>query len=129
MSSRLVAAVYTQDENLFNGKKGPKPHTHSVAALALAQGMRDHAKLSDEYSACHMAIGVILMDLEQRGGTYPLSDKDHAFFELSRRAFLGHNAEIIMDLQAGTQASLGEIDDDLESRKRSIDERLASLRR
>lgn len=88
LSHRLVAQVVSQDRDMFNGKKGPKPHRISVAALALAQGMRNLDRHSDDYAACFLSTGMILLDMEENGGNYPLTNKDAAFLELARREYM-----------------------------------------
>jgi hypothetical protein len=88
LSNRLVSQVVAQDRDLFNGKKGPKPHKISLAALALAQGLRDFDRNSDEYAACFLSTGVILMDLERNGGNYAFTAKDAAFLEMARREYM-----------------------------------------
>jgi len=90
LSSKLVASAYAQDEAQFNGKKGPRPHKIAVAAIALAQGMRNYDRSSDEHSACHLSIGLIMTDMETNGHGYPLTAKDRAFLELAVREYLSH---------------------------------------
>ncbi|CAM5421493.1 hypothetical protein [Sphingobium scionense] len=106
LSSKLVARAYGQDEGQFNGKKGPRPHKIAVAALAFAQGMRDYDLSSDEYNACHLSIGSILMEIEANGHNYPLTGKDRLFLELAAREYASRdpvNVNDVADLQPPSQ--------------------------
>lgn len=91
LSSKLVARAYAQDEAQFNGKKGPKPHRIAVAAVALAQGMRDYDQSSDEHSACYLSIGSIMLDMERNGQNYPLTGKDRQFLSLAMLEYENHD--------------------------------------
>lgn len=128
MSSKLVAQIFTQGENLFNGKNGPRPHNLSIAALALAQGMNNYNNFSDEYAACRFSIGIVLMDLEANQGNYALTDKDRTFFELARRAYFDHDDLTPSPWDCG-RANEPKQAADLEARKQDIDERLGKFRR
>lgn len=88
VSSKLVARVFAQDERQFNGKNGPKPHKISVAAIALAQGMRDYDSSTDLYAACRLSIGSILMEMAKNGDNYPLTGKDRAFLDLASHEYM-----------------------------------------
>jgi hypothetical protein len=90
LAHRVVAMTFARDKDVFNGKKGPKPHKMSMAALAFAQGMRHYDRHSDEYMASYLALGAILMEFEVRGGNYSLNGKDAAFIEIGAREYAGH---------------------------------------
>lgn len=105
LSSKLVARAYGQDEGQFNGKKGPRPHKIAIAALAFAQGMRDYDRSSDEYSACHLSIGSILLEMEANGDNYPLTGKDRLFLELAAREYANRDpVNEVADLKSPSQS-------------------------
>lgn len=47
---------------------------------------------SDEYMACFLSIGFILMEMKANSGSYPLTGKDAQFLELARREYLKHES-------------------------------------
>ena len=131
LSNRLVALTFGEKPDLINGKKGPKPHKISMAAVALAQGMREFDRHSDEYMACFLSIGAILMEMEANGGSYPLTGKDAKFLELARREYFKHEADadfVGQETVTGWDVAAS-TDLELQNRKREIQERLEQLRK
>lgn len=148
LSNRLVALTFGHEPDLVNGKRGPKPHKMSMAAVALAQGMRELDRNSDDYMACFLAVGVILMEMEENGGKYPLTGKDAQFLELARREYLQHEFDdnlggqegsgardnVDQPLSEGLRVTVGmrsataqSVDPELHDRKMEIEERLRKL--
>lgn len=139
----VVKATYEQDPNLFNGTHGPKPHKISFAALALTQGLRTFEAHTEEYSACHAALGNLLLAMEREGGQYPLTNKDHVFFELAQKEYLSREFSSDIFGTAGLSVSVPNFDigkdtqrpvdvptdEELQRRKEDIDQRLKALRR
>lgn len=139
----VVKTTYEQDPSLFDGKRGPKPHKISFAALSLSQGMRTFEKHSDEYSACHAALGNLLLAMEVGGGEYPLTSKDHRFLEISKNEYLSRENVLSLstldDLQPhslyyDTSDKLENCvevpsDEELERRKNDLDKRIKAFKR
>lgn len=121
LANRLVALTFGEKPELVNGNKGPKPHKISMAAVALAQGMREFDRHSDEYMACFLSIGAILLEMEANGGNYPLTGKDAQFLELARREYHSHEHG---DHYAEQVDRVTASDPELRDRKAEISERL-----
>ena len=100
MANKLVAALWEEKPDIFNGKFGQRPHKLTVAAAALANGIHLFEKSDLNRSVLALSLGAILSDLEINGRLYPLNSIDHQLLEAAASIF----AEIVSedtDVEAG----------------------------
>lgn len=95
MASHLVAVIWTQDPDWFNGKRGPRPHKVSVAAVALAQGIRNSIGDRSVWLAYLTSLGTILSDVTANRYSYALSGTDLRLLELAEKDYLSHDNDLM----------------------------------
>ncbi|TPE62310.1 hypothetical protein FJQ54_07245 [Sandaracinobacter neustonicus] len=88
ISRKLVVDVWQQAPALFGGKQGGRPHGISVAAAALALGVRSFSAESDGHSACYTAMGLVLRDIERNQSRYKMANPDFVLVRIAQDAFL-----------------------------------------
>ena len=76
LANRLVAIVWDERPDLYSGKFGQRPHKISVAAAALAEGVK-----ANPLPALSFALGNVLSEVETNGRLYPLNSVDHVLIE------------------------------------------------
>jgi hypothetical protein len=88
IANKLVAWVYNGDPALFDGKRGKRPHKLSLAAVALAQGVRITTDDRERQLCFHLSLGTILLELTGKPHEYALSGNDHMLLELAQEVHL-----------------------------------------
>lgn len=94
LANHLVAHVWAQKPDLFEGKTGPKPHKVAVAAIALANGMDLHASNEALQISCLIALGEVLKELSYNGHHYPFHHVDHQLLNASVEVFAEKSEEL-----------------------------------
>jgi hypothetical protein len=86
-ANSLVEDVWSADPCMFDGRKGPKPHHISIAAIALVRGMSVYSDSVVLHSTCKGALGYLLMDMEKIGFNYSLNGTDHLLLNGARERY------------------------------------------
>jgi hypothetical protein len=86
-ANKLVAAVWDQKPDVFDGKFGQRPHKLTVAASALAIGVYSFEKNDFNRQAMVLSLGNIFSELEVNDGLYPLNSLDHQLIEAAASIF------------------------------------------
>ena len=87
IASKLVAHVYADDPELFDGKRGKRPHKLSLAAVALAQGVMASKRERDSQLSYHLSLGTVLLEITGKPQDYALSGNDHMLLELAQEVY------------------------------------------
>lgn len=106
VARRLVAQVWHQKPDMFAGKFGKRPHKVSVAAIALAQGLREFGEGSEAQEIVRLALGAVMIDVATNGRLYDFSGVDGALLELAQKAYL-EASETNQPAQDAVLGSLG----------------------
>ncbi|RCW85444.1 hypothetical protein [Phyllobacterium bourgognense] len=83
MANNMVAIAWKDRPDLFSGKFGQRPHKISVAAAALAEGVK-----IKPLPGVILALGNLLTEVETNGRLYPLHSVDHVLIEEALKVFL-----------------------------------------
>ena len=92
IASKLVGRVYNEDPALFDGQRGKRPHKLSLAAVALAQGVKDMRENRDGQLCFHLSLGTVLLELTGKPQDYALSGNDRLLLELAQEVYLASAA-------------------------------------
>jgi hypothetical protein len=90
LANRLVADIWAENPDVFEGKFGQRPHKIAVAAIALANGVRifsDDLALRNTFV---IALGEIIKELNANAGLHLFNSLDH---DLLNRAIDEFSAE------------------------------------
>jgi hypothetical protein len=87
LANRLVAAVWEQKLDVFDGKFGQRPHKIAVAASALASGICLLEENDRNRYALVFSLGNILAEIEVNGTLYPFNSLDHHLLEEAASVF------------------------------------------
>jgi hypothetical protein len=85
-ATQLVATVWKQNPGLFEGRDGRRPHKVSVAAAALANGLKMLAG-SDREPFILLALGLVLMGVAANATRYALTETDRAMLLIAENAY------------------------------------------
>lgn len=86
-ANQLVAAIWDQKPDVFDGKFGQRPHKLTVAAAALAHGIQQLDSSDDNWPSLVLSLGNLLSELEVNGQLYPLNSLDHCLLRVAVSAF------------------------------------------
>jgi len=89
LANKLVATVWDQKPDVFDGKFGQRPHKITVAASALANGIHLFGDDDPNGYALILSLGNILSELEVNGRLYPLNSLDLKLLEDAASTFAG----------------------------------------
>lgn len=97
IANKLVGGVYNGDPALFDGKRGKRPHKLSLAAMALANGVKVMSNDAEGRSCFHLSLGTLLLQLASNPQDYALSGNDHFLLGLAEEVYLSGASTPIMD--------------------------------
>lgn len=86
-ANALITAVWHQSPDIFEGKFGQRPHKLSVAAAALANGVRTLTEIEPNRQALILSLGNLLSELEVNAGFYKLNSMDHRLLTTAAAVF------------------------------------------
>jgi hypothetical protein len=89
LANHMVADVWAQKPELFEGKTGPKPHNIAIAAIALAASVRREAHQHNEalQSASLLALGLMLDEIARDAHAYPFHELDQRLLDAAAATF------------------------------------------
>jgi hypothetical protein len=87
LANKLIATVWDQKPDVFDGKLGQRPHKITVAVSALANRICQFDKSDFNRHALVFSLGNIFSELEVNGRLYPLNSLDHQLFEAAASIF------------------------------------------
>jgi len=87
LANKLVAAIWDEKPDIFNGKFGQRPHTIAVAAAALANGADLIGESNSSRNALLLSLGNILSEAETNGSLYPFSSMDYTLLDAAMNTF------------------------------------------
>lgn len=93
LAAKLVASVWMDKPDIFDGKYGKPPHKLSVAAIALASGFDRFRDRPDMRAALAVAVAEILKEVDLRGGLYPFHNLDAELFRRATDALIKDDEE------------------------------------
>jgi hypothetical protein len=105
-ANKLVALVWEQRPNVFDGKFGQRPHKIAVAASALASGISLLEKHGRKRSSLVFALGNILAEIEVNGTVYPLNRLDYQLLQ-EAAAILADTTRRIHDINGNGEEHSG----------------------
>lgn len=83
IANKLVDIIWDAKPDVFDGKIGRHPHKITVAAIALANGIKLFKDEDLNKTALVLSLGNILSEIETNGSRYPLKGIDHQLLEIS----------------------------------------------
>lgn len=83
VANALVASVWQQKPEVFDGAFGQRPHKLSVAAAALANGAHGLSEGNPNRMGIGLALATLLSEVERNGRLYPFSGVDEMLLEMS----------------------------------------------
>lgn len=93
LARKLVTITWATDPALFQGRKGPRPHAISMAAVSLAGGLAydyDHPQVTRD--CIFLALGNVLLATKGNARRYGFNITDLRLLELSERAYHAFDA-------------------------------------
>ena len=91
----LVTSVWDNMPDVFGGKFGQRPHKISVAAFALANGLRRLPAENENKAAIAISLGNVLSELQTNGNSYPLNSLDHELLGTAAEVFMEAGSELL----------------------------------
>jgi hypothetical protein len=88
LANKLVAAVWDQKPDLYNGRFGQRPHKLSVAATALMNGIDLFRGDDPNRQALILSITNLMAEIEVNYGLYRFNSLDHVLLKSVRSALL-----------------------------------------
>ena len=88
LANKLVAAVWDQKPDIYNGRFGQRPHKISVAATALMNGIGLFRRDDPNRQALILSITNLIAEIEVNYGLYPFNSLDHVLLKSARSALL-----------------------------------------
>jgi hypothetical protein len=101
LANKLVAAVWDQKPDIYDGRFGQRPHKLSVAATALMNGIDQFRGDDPNRQALILAITNLITEIEMNYGLYPFNSLDHVLLKSVRSALLN-----LMDISTAASAEL-----------------------
>lgn len=86
-ATRLVGDLWDARPDIFNGNFGQRPHKLTVAAAALASGLRSQWPNESDRNAILVCLGIVLSEVERNGSLYPFNGVDERLIALSLARF------------------------------------------
>lgn len=90
LSNKLVQKIYDGCPGLFDGTEGARPHKFSVAAMALAFGVKNMTEHSEAQRVMFLGVGTILLEIKNKPNLYPLSSQDHRLLVRAEDIYLAN---------------------------------------
>lgn len=87
IATHLVASVWDQKPDIFDGKFGVRPHKLAVAAVALGNGFYVFESERPLRASCLIALGEILKTIGVNGSLFQFSNVDHTLFDSAMQMF------------------------------------------
>lgn len=87
IATHLVAHVWDQTPDIFEGKFGVRPHKLAVAAVALGNGFFVFEADASLRASCLVALGEILKTIGVNGELFQFNNVDHKLFESAMQMF------------------------------------------
>lgn len=87
IANNLIAHVWEQTPDIFDGKFGERPHKLAVAAVALGNGFDMYINDSSLRASCLIALGEILKTVNLNGTLFPFNNVDHHLFNSAMQMF------------------------------------------
>jgi hypothetical protein len=88
IANKLLTRVYEEDPAVFDGRRGKRPHKFTLAALALAQGVKVMKDDREGQLCFHLSLGTVLLEISGKPHQYALSENDHLLLELAQEVYL-----------------------------------------
>ncbi|MCD5979201.1 hypothetical protein K3169_10010 [Pseudomonas phytophila] len=89
VANSLVAAVWDQKPDMFDGSFGQRPHKLSVAAVALAGGIENMEEENPDRAGLAISLANLLSEIEVNGRFYPLNGIDEELLGIAVVVFNG----------------------------------------
>lgn len=87
-ATQLVAAVWDEMSDIFEGKLAPKPHKLSIAAISLASGFFTYEKNRPMRVSLFWALGEIMREIETNAGAYNFHSLDEQLLRTANKALI-----------------------------------------
>jgi hypothetical protein len=88
IANKLVGRAYDNDPALFDGKRGLRPHKLSLAAVALAQGVKVMKDDTEGRLCFNLALGTVLLEVSGKPHDFALSSNDWFLLDLAQEVYL-----------------------------------------
>ena len=95
IAHELVATVWSSEPDMFSGKlTGTSPNRLSIAAIALANGLKMHGSDSRMGIALAVALGTVLGQVKPQGAALGITKVDEHLIGIAHEIYMAESAKL-----------------------------------